>query len=388
VLASLLAGVLALVAFVVVEARSKSPMMPLSMFKSRTFSGANILTFFLYAALSAVLFFVQFDLQQVQGLTPTEAGAASLPFIILVSVLSRWSGGLVSRYGPRLPLVVGPALAGMGFALFALPGVGADYWTGFFPPMAVLGLGMAVTVAPLTTTVMGAADESKSGVASGINNAVSRVAGLVAIAVFGIMMLSTYNASLDSRLPSLQLSPATRASIDSQRIRLAGTEIPPEVTDPQRSLLQSSIDDAFVAAFRLVALTCAGLALASAASAWLLVENKEVNSAPAASPTTAQEQQPMEEATCEHLDQIRNVQPNTRGCEECLKTGDTWVHLRLCMTCGHVGCCDNSKNKHATGHFHGTGHPIIRSLEPGEEWGWCYIDNIGFESLEVNEGRR
>ena len=142
--------------------------------------------------------------------------------------------------------------------------------------MAVLGLGMAVTVAPLTTTVMGAADESKSGVASGINNAVSRVAGLVAIAVFGLLMLSTYNAYLDGRLSSMQISPAVRSSIDSQRIRLAATEIPPEVTDPQRAQLQASIDESFVAAFRLVALTSAALALASAASAWLMVENKDV----------------------------------------------------------------------------------------------------------------
>jgi EmrB/QacA subfamily drug resistance transporter len=276
VLTSLAVGVAALVAFVVVEARSKSPMMPLSMFKSRTFSGANILTFFLYGALGAVLFFVQFNLQQVQNMTPTQAGAASLPFIILLSVLSRWSGGLVSRYGPKLPLVVGPAIAGMGFALFALPGTGADYWTGFFPPMAVLGLGMAVTVAPLTTTVMDAADASKSGVASGINNAVARVAGLVAIAVYGIVMLASFSSNLDSRLSTIQIPPAVRSSIDAQRIRLAATEIPPGVTDPERAQLQASIDEAYVAAFRLVVLTCAGLALASAASAWFFVEDKDV----------------------------------------------------------------------------------------------------------------
>jgi hypothetical protein len=79
---------------------------------------------------------------------------------------------------------------------------------------------------------------------------------------------------------------------------------------------------------------------------------------------------------CTHMDQIRDVKPHTRGCEECLKTGDTWVHLRLCMICGHVGCCDSSKNKHATKHFHAIKHPIMRSIEPGEDWGWCYVDEV------------
>ncbi len=83
--------------------------------------------------------------------------------------------------------------------------------------------------------------------------------------------------------------------------------------------------------------------------------------------------------TCTHLDQIKKVKPSAQGCEECLKTGSWWVHLRICRTCGHVGCCDDSKNKHATKHFHATGHPIIQSLEPGEDWYWCYVDKIAFE---------
>ena len=84
-------------------------------------------------------------------------------------------------------------------------------------------------------------------------------------------------------------------------------------------------------------------------------------------------------APCTHLGHIKDVQPGTRGCKECLESGDTWVHLRLCMTCGHVGCCDDSKNKHATGHFHATSHPIIRSLEPGEDWLWCYVDEVALQ---------
>jgi uncharacterized UBP type Zn finger protein len=86
------------------------------------------------------------------------------------------------------------------------------------------------------------------------------------------------------------------------------------------------------------------------------------------------EEMPMKH--CTHLSEIRDVRPRTNGCEECLKIGDPWVHLRLCMECGHVGCCDSSKNKHATKHFHHTEHPIMRSIEPGETWGWCYVDQL------------
>ncbi|QOY87764.1 UBP-type zinc finger domain-containing protein [Paludibaculum fermentans] len=87
----------------------------------------------------------------------------------------------------------------------------------------------------------------------------------------------------------------------------------------------------------------------------------------------------MYRAACTHLDQIKPVKPLTDGCEECLKLGDDWVHLRLCLTCGHVGCCDDSANKHATKHFHSKHHPIIQSLEPGEDWKWCYVDKVGWE---------
>jgi EmrB/QacA subfamily drug resistance transporter len=180
-------GVLLLAAFVIVEARSRGPMLPLSLFRSRTFTGANVLTFLLYAALGGLLFYLPFALLQGHGYTPTEAGAALLPFVVLLFAGSRAAGAVVDRYGARVPLVAGPLVAAGGFALFALPGADGSYVTTFLPAVIVLGLGMALTVAPLTTAVMGAVGQERAGVASGVNNAVARAAGLIAIAALGLV---------------------------------------------------------------------------------------------------------------------------------------------------------------------------------------------------------
>jgi EmrB/QacA subfamily drug resistance transporter len=271
VIVTLIGGVVCLALFVLHEARAKNPMVPLRLFRSRDFAGANLLTLLLYAALSGTFFFFTLNLIQVQGYGATAAGAALLPFVVIMFSLSRWSGGLINRMGARLPLVVGPTIAAAGFALFAWPSVSGNFWTSFLPAVLVLGLGMAITVAPLTTTVMAAVSEEQAGTASGINNAVSRTAGLLAIAVFGVVMLQAFSHQLATRLSRLGIDEQLKNSVLEQRVRLAGLEVPKVADAATQESIKHVVAGSFVSGFRLIMLLSAVLALASALSAWLLI---------------------------------------------------------------------------------------------------------------------
>jgi len=268
VLGALAIGVVSLALLFIVERRIESPMVPLALFGSRTFALTNVLTLLLYAALSMVLFLVPLNLIQVQHYSATAAGAALLPFSLIMFALSRWSGGLVARTGSRLPLTVGPAIAALGLALYARPGIGGSYWMTFFPAVVVLGFGMAITVAPLTTAVMGAVDPRHAGVASGVNNAVARVAGLVAIAVFGVMLARTFEAQVRPRLDALALPRSASGDLDRELPKMAGADVSQLASVPpaERTQVRTIIDDGFVFAFRLVMIGAAALALAAAAA--------------------------------------------------------------------------------------------------------------------------
>lgn len=256
------AGVVLLAASLLVERRSSSPLVPLSLFRSRNFLGANLLTFFLYAAFGGALYYLPLNLIQVQGYSPTAAGAAFLPLILLMFLLSRWSGGLLARYGARLPLIVGPLIGALGFALLARPSVGGSYWTTYFPGILTLGLGMTISVAPLTTVVMSSVDQRGSGAASGVNNAVSQVAALLALAVCAPIFFQVFAPSLSRSLDRLGAAPAVAQQIESQRARLGAIQ-----TSDIRG--KAAVDEAFVAGFRVVVLLAAGLAVAASGSAAL-----------------------------------------------------------------------------------------------------------------------
>ncbi|HEY6377040.1 MAG TPA: MFS transporter [Edaphobacter sp.] len=262
------AGAALLVSFVWVEQRCEAPMMPLALFKSRNFVGANVLTFFLYAALGGALFYLPLNLIQVQGYSPTAAGAALLPLVLLLFALSRWSGGLLDRYGPRLPLVAGPLIAATGYALMTRPGIGGSYWTTYFPAIVILGLGMAISVAPLTTVVLNSVDESSTGAASGVNNAASQVAGLLALAVFGLLFFRVFSPSLDRGLKRAEVSGEVAQQIDDQRTKLAAIE----TADPQG---RTAVNEAFVASFRVVFWLAAALSGAASLSAAVIVRSEK-----------------------------------------------------------------------------------------------------------------
>ncbi len=274
VMLSLGLGVAALVGFVVRERRTEEPMMPLSLFQSRNFTGANLLTMLLYAGLGGALYFLPFLLIQVHGYSATAAGSSFLPFTIITFLISRWAGGLVTRFGARLPLMIGPVIAAAGFVLFARPGLGGSYWTTFFPAIVVLGLGMALVIAPLTTTAMNSVSGSHSGLASGVNNAVSRTAGLLAIPVLGIFVFLVFSGGLDARVQSLDLSPQAQEQLEAEKVNLGGAEVPSGVSQETGVKVERAIQESFLAGFRLAMFIAAGLAVASAVAAAVIMEGK------------------------------------------------------------------------------------------------------------------
>jgi len=275
-----------------------------------------------------------------------------------------WAGGLLDRWGAKRPLMLGPFLAAVGLALFAYPLGNGSYWTTFAPPMAVVGLGMAVTVAPLTAVVMSSVDTHQAGVASGINTTVARLAALLAVAIAGLVALAVFGAALRQRVAAVDAEPAVKQALLAQRRDLGDAQIP-AAAGAAAPALTGAVRAALVDAFRAVALLSAVLALAGAAVAAVAIDARAV---------ADDRGGPATPFACEHLAQLVPVAPQSAGCDACLRDGRTWIHLRVCLACGQVGCCDASAQQHATRHFRATGHPIVQSLTAGEVWRWCYLD--------------
>jgi EmrB/QacA subfamily drug resistance transporter len=269
------AGLLSLTIFIFVETRRRNPLVPPALFKSANFSGANLLTLFLYGALSAYTLFFTLNLIQAQGYRESLAGFAFLPFVLLLAGISRWSGRLVEKVGSRIPLIIGPSLVAVGFLMHAFIGLTegpADYWITFFPAVAVFGIGMGLTVAPLTTTVMNAVSSQFSGTASGINNAVSRVAGALAVAVLGAVALFSFETGVERYTAHIDLPPAARTELRIEAAKLGDAAVPTSVPQSEAAEVQRAFRLAFVRTFRIVMIVCTALAALSALMAVALVD--------------------------------------------------------------------------------------------------------------------
>jgi EmrB/QacA subfamily drug resistance transporter len=247
----LIAGLLLLLAFIGQERRSPAPMLPLDLFKRRNFAFANLATLVVYAGLGAALFFLTLFLQETAGYSAIAAGVALLPLTVMLFFLSSRFGALADRLGPRFFMSAGPAIGGSGLLLLMAVDRNADYLTQILPALLVFGLGLAMTVAPLTATVLSDADQNHAGIASGVNNAVARVAGLLAIAALGAVVSSHFVASLDSRVSGERLSPAARMALEAAKKRPLATDVPASVRGAERSKLEGALKDSSVSAFRL-----------------------------------------------------------------------------------------------------------------------------------------
>ena len=270
--ALILLGLALLAAFVAHEAHARAPMVPLGLFRSPVFSGVNIATLLLYAGLSGTLFFLPFALIRLRGLSSAEAGAAFLPLTLLLAGLSRFTGALARRTGPRLPLVAGPAIAGVGFAWLGFgvsPGIA--YVAGVLPAMVVLGIGMAVTIPPLTTAMLDAVADRLSGTASGINNAVARVAGLLAVAILGSAALPLQSHLLAQRLDSQGVAASLRLAVAQSPAGYAEITLPPGIPPADAAMVATAVKAAFQDSFAAIGLVCAGLAAAAALCAALTI---------------------------------------------------------------------------------------------------------------------
>lgn len=259
---SLAAGVLLLASFLVVEYKSKQPMMPLRLFANRTFTGVNLLTFFLYAGLGAAMLFLSLDLVQAQGYSQLQSGLSFLPFTILMISIARYAGGLADKYGPRLLLIIGPLVAGVGFLMlsFVQQTKGpSEFWTTFFPGIFTLGLGMSITVAPLTATVMGSVEDRFSGTASGVNNAMTRIAGVFANAILGALAVLLFYGALQKQIAPIPLDAPDRGAVMAEAVNLGNASVPAVIKPSDRALVQNAYRLSFIYAYTRIMRVAAGL---------------------------------------------------------------------------------------------------------------------------------
>ena len=280
ILGSLLVGGFALIGFVILQGQSKHPLMPLNLFRSSTFSGGNLLTLFVYAALMGALFFLPLNLIQIQGYSEVSAGLAMLPIIICIAGLSPLMGKWVDKRGVRLPLVIGPLITSAGFFIFAYNGITSgvgDYWQTFFLSFLLIGIGMGLTVAPLTTAVMGSVSEDYSGIASGINNTVARAAGVLAVALLGALVLFSFTASIEVELDAMDISDAMKNEIMLESSKFAAAEVPVGLPEENKLAVEQLLKDSFIVAFNKVVYVASMLTFLGSIMAMIFIKPKKLS---------------------------------------------------------------------------------------------------------------
>ncbi len=375
VLAVLAAGVAATLAFLVVERRASHPMLPLGAFREAQFRAANAVTFLVYGGFGAIFFLLVVQLQVVAGFSPLASGIALLPMTVIMLLLSSRSGALATRIGPRVQMTTGPLVCAVGVLLMLRIGVGATYLASVLPAVLVFGLGLAVMVSPLTATALAAAPPEHAGMASGVNNAVARTAGLAAIAavpaVAGLQgqVYDDPAAFADGFAIAVWISAGVlvcggllaAATIRNDVLADVATAAP--WTGPDYLQLRH----------------CAGIGGPPLATRVDEHGRPDCDPVPLRTVRLGPGGDGPLDSVCAHLGDLTPPNPSGDGCAACLADGGTWVHLRLCQSCGLVGCCDSSPGRHATAHAEDAGHPVVRSFEPGEDWFYCYLDELALD---------
>lgn len=270
---SILLGVVLFSFFIYSQRVTQEPLLPLTLFKSPTFSGANLFTLLLYAAINALIFFLPFNLIQIQGYQVIQAALGFLPFPIIIALGSSWSGKMIQRFGVKQPLIVGPFIVAAGFIMFALAGLGGSFWLTFFPAVIVMAIGMSIIIAPLTTAVMSSAPKHLSGTASGINTAINSTANVLAVAVLGVVALSVFNVSVGNQLRTLDLPPQAVVDIEAETVKLANAQAPASLPQQQQDVVNYVFDLAFINAFQVLMFVCAGLAIVAAGVSYYMIES-------------------------------------------------------------------------------------------------------------------
>jgi EmrB/QacA subfamily drug resistance transporter len=261
-------------AFLWRQQRFKAPMLPLRLFSSRAFSGANLVTLFLYCALTGALYFLPFNLIQVQGYSAMQAGAAFLPFTLILGFGSTFAGGMIGKVDPRVILTLGPVVAGAGFMALAIPGANASFVTGFLPGILLSAVGMTLCVAPLTTVVMSSVPDDETGVASGVNNTAARIAGVLAVAVLTAAAVWQFSGALESRLRDSDVPSQLVERMMGNTAELAELKAPEGTPEPTTATVSEAVAFAYVETFRVLVIICGLLAALSGAIAWFSLGRK------------------------------------------------------------------------------------------------------------------